>query len=60
MTVAGSSVLPYGSGIPTERPASTLDVTFVPYHRWAERGPSQMRVFVPLLSDTPTGVQERP
>ncbi|MDT0117072.1 glycoside hydrolase family 127 protein [Microbacterium sp. PRF11] len=57
---AGSAVLPYGSGIPTERPASTLDVTFVPYHRWAERGPSQMRVFVPLLSDTPTGVQERP
>lgn len=26
-----------------------LDLPLVPYHRWAERGPSTMRVFVPTL-----------
>lgn len=30
----------------TRLPAA-LDLTLVPYHRWAERGPSTMRVFVP-------------
>jgi DUF1680 family protein len=43
-----------GAGIPPFAPAPTsvsgataLDLTLVPYHRWAERGPSTMRVFVP-------------
>nr|WP_216645841.1 beta-L-arabinofuranosidase domain-containing protein [Isoptericola halotolerans] len=28
-------------------PADAIDVPLVPYHRWAERGPSTMRVFLP-------------
>ncbi len=28
---------------------ATTEVALVPYHRWAERGPSTMRVFVPTL-----------
>ncbi|MFC4627270.1 glycoside hydrolase family 127 protein [Promicromonospora alba] len=44
------------TGAPT--PASdtgvpaALDLTLVPYHRWAERGPSTMRVFVPTARPT--------
>jgi uncharacterized protein len=26
-----------------------LDVPLVPYHDWAERGPSTMRVWLPIL-----------
>lgn len=48
----GTSVLPYGPSTRAGRVARSVDVTFVPYHRWAERGPSQMRVFVPLATDT--------
>jgi DUF1680 family protein len=29
---------------------AVLELPFVPYHRWAERGPSTMRVFVPTTS----------
>lgn len=29
---------------------AVLDLPLVPYHRWAERGPSTMRVFVPTTS----------
>jgi DUF1680 family protein len=28
-----------------------LDLPLVPYHRWAERGPSRMRVFLPIEVD---------
>lgn len=28
-------------------PPTAPDLPLVPYHRWAERGPSTMRVFVP-------------
>ncbi|AEG42896.1 glycoside hydrolase family 127 protein [Isoptericola variabilis] len=37
------------SGAPPVTPAapSTIELPLVPYHRWAERGPSTMRVFVP-------------
>lgn len=31
-----------------------LDLPLVPYHRWAERGPSTMRVFVPTISPEET------
>jgi DUF1680 family protein len=31
----------------TEPDGPSIDVPLVPYHRWAERGPSTMRVFVP-------------
>lgn len=58
----GAGAPPFGSGGPGGAPTSdigapaptsdtgvpaALDLTLVPYHRWAERGPSTMRVFVP-------------
>ncbi|MEU4386413.1 beta-L-arabinofuranosidase domain-containing protein [Promicromonospora sp. NPDC023805] len=51
----GAGTPPFGSGGPGGAPEPTsdtgmpaaLDLTLVPYHRWAERGPSTMRVFVP-------------
>jgi uncharacterized protein len=33
---------------PQEGTLAVRELTFIPYHRWAERGPSTMRVFVPL------------
>ncbi|BDZ45148.1 hypothetical protein GCM10025866_10570 [Naasia aerilata] len=41
---------PYGP------PAAVAQVTptrlrMIPYHRWAERGPSEMRVWLPLLDE---------
>lgn len=39
---------PYGS---TQEPSATREnarVRLIPYHRWAERGPSTMRVFLPM------------
>jgi uncharacterized protein len=33
---------------PQEETLAVRELIFVPYHRWAERGPSTMRVFVPL------------
>jgi DUF1680 family protein len=33
---------------PQEGTLAERDLIFIPYHRWAERGPSTMRVFVPL------------
>ncbi|MBL0888272.1 glycoside hydrolase family 127 protein [Myceligenerans indicum] len=38
---------PFGSGPPGPAPDDTADLTLIPYHRWAERGPAVMRVFVP-------------
>lgn len=49
----GAGTPPFGPGGLGGEPASdagvpaALDLTLVPYHRWAERGPSTMRVFVP-------------
>jgi DUF1680 family protein len=45
--VPAADRLPYGAapGAPGDAPAVTA--TLVPYHRWAERGPSTMRVFLP-------------
>ena len=40
--------LPYGSDPAATGAGETVTVPFVPYHRWAERGPSRMRVFVPV------------
>lgn len=45
-TSAGAQVPPSGTR------TDALDLTLVPYHRWAERGPSTMRVFVPALVPT--------
>jgi uncharacterized protein len=33
---------------PQEEALAVRELIFIPYHRWAERGPSTMRVFVPL------------
>jgi DUF1680 family protein len=39
---------PFAAGPPAAAPDEpAIDVPLVPYHRWAERGPSTMRVFVP-------------
>lgn len=38
-----------GPGDMPSGPRAALEVPMVPYHRWAERGPSSMRVFVPTL-----------
>lgn len=58
----GAGTPPFGLGGPGGAPTSdigapapssdtgapaALDLLLVPYHRWAERGPSTMRVFVP-------------
>jgi hypothetical protein len=37
---------PYSNGGPGG-PRTTLDVPLVPYHRWARRGPSTMRIWLP-------------
>nr|BFF10124.1 hypothetical protein GCM10025699_14270 [Microbacterium flavescens] len=37
---------PYGEP-PADRGAATAEVPLVPYHEWAERGPSTMRVWIP-------------
>ncbi|HUC25511.1 MAG TPA: beta-L-arabinofuranosidase domain-containing protein [Streptosporangiaceae bacterium] len=38
---------PY-SPTPQEETLEERELVFIPYHHWAERGPSTMRVFVPL------------
>ncbi|GAB3194233.1 glycoside hydrolase family 127 protein [Nesterenkonia suensis] len=47
-------------GPPPTAPESaprTFTAPLVPYHRWAERGPSTMRVFLPLAGSSLTPVQ---
>ncbi|MDQ1129265.1 glycoside hydrolase family 127 protein [Microbacterium sp. SORGH_AS_0888] len=39
--------VPYGAAVDAAS-ARPCELTLVPYHRWAERGPSTMRVFLPL------------
>ncbi|MBD8078498.1 glycoside hydrolase family 127 protein [Cellulosimicrobium arenosum] len=46
---AQSSGLPYSGVAPVHEPFEELELPLVPYHRWAERGPSTMRVFLPTL-----------
>ncbi|GAB3163505.1 glycoside hydrolase family 127 protein [Myceligenerans halotolerans] len=38
---------PPGAPSDTTTHATTTDVVLIPYHRWAERGPAVMRVFIP-------------
>ena len=38
---------PYGEGAGRRDAAETAEVPLVPYHQWAERGPSTMRVWIP-------------
>lgn len=42
-------VLPYRHRWPAAAPREELILPLVPYHRWAERGPSTMRVFIPTF-----------
>ncbi|MBE1514097.1 glycoside hydrolase family 127 protein [Nesterenkonia halotolerans] len=39
---------PFGRAPSGRTTSEDFDLIFVPYHRWAERGPSTMRVFVPV------------
>ncbi len=38
---------PYGDDVGTELGATPTEVPLIPYHRWANRGPSTMRVWLP-------------
>jgi DUF1680 family protein len=67
----GSPAWPYGPAH-EERTSIARGVEFTPYHQWAQRGPSTMRVFVPVAdrpasprdplapSDTPLGAPAHP
>jgi DUF1680 family protein len=52
VVVTGLTAKPAGSGWPygiaPEPTTGTVDVPLRPYHRWARRGPSTMRVWLPL------------
>ncbi|MGZ0069658.1 glycoside hydrolase family 127 protein [Microbacterium arborescens] len=39
---------PFGDGPQHRAVTGRAELTLIPYHRWAERGPSTMRVFLPL------------
>jgi hypothetical protein len=39
---------PYRSESTTPEPGPAIDVPLIPYHEWAERGPSTMRVCLPV------------
>jgi DUF1680 family protein len=39
---------PYSAAEPESRPSGALEVPLIPYHDWAERGPSTMRVWLPI------------
>jgi DUF1680 family protein len=45
---AHSRPWPYGGPEPVADDGETFDVPLVPYHDWAERGPSTMRVWLPV------------
>jgi len=50
---SGRATWPYGSpatGTAPEPAADWLDVALIPYHDWANRGPSTMRVWLPRCS----------
>ena len=42
--------VPYRASDPSRPTGTVRELALVPYHRWAERGPSSMRVFIPVLS----------
>ncbi|GHH77082.1 glycoside hydrolase family 127 protein [Promicromonospora soli] len=51
---AGGPATRGGAG-PDDGGPAALDLQLVPYHRWAERGPSTMRVFIPTTRARRTG-----
>jgi DUF1680 family protein len=46
-SIDGGPSMDAGPSMERARPAEEFDVTLVPYHDWAERGPSTMRVWLP-------------
>jgi DUF1680 family protein len=44
----GSDALPFGAARPFASDPKPIEITLVPYHRWAERGPATMRIFIPV------------
>lgn len=43
----GAGRPPFGPEPPAPTEQAALELSLIPYHRWAERGPSAMRVFLP-------------
>ncbi|PPF63207.1 hypothetical protein C5E11_09025, partial [Clavibacter michiganensis] len=50
-----AGVLPFGTTKPVASDPRPLELTLVPYHRWAERGPATMRIFIPVQADKARG-----
>ena len=44
----GDATWPYPERGDEPAPAASVEVPLVPYHEWAERGPSTMRVWIPV------------
>ena len=44
----GDGEWPYVQDVPDDAVGDTIDVPLVPYHDWANRGPSTMRVWLPV------------
>jgi DUF1680 family protein len=44
---------PYGGRVRAGRDGGAVEFTLSPYHRWAERGPTAMRVWLPVLPGAP-------
>ena len=49
--VAREEAWPYGVDVAEVSPEAK-SVTLLPYHSWANRGPSSMRVWLPIVGDT--------
>ncbi|XVU21243.1 glycoside hydrolase family 127 protein [Actinoplanes sp. CA-054009] len=47
----GSDSWPYGAATAPPDEATTFEAPLRPYHRWARRGPSTMRVWLPVNGD---------
>ncbi|MFF5083746.1 glycoside hydrolase family 127 protein [Actinoplanes sp. NPDC000266] len=47
----GSDAWPYGAATAPTDAATTFQAPLRPYHRWARRGPSTMRVWLPVNGD---------
>lgn len=45
-----ASAWPYSGAAAAPRGAASVSVPLVPYHEWAERGPSTMRVWIPVAT----------
>jgi DUF1680 family protein len=43
-------ILPFRAAGPVASAGRPLELTLVPYHRWAQRGPATMRIFIPVTS----------